>query len=74
MWTFSVSVSGGSNVGHQLCVSASCRRLSCLSVLLILKTGEGERAWARGFALSRCQVILKRVFLSHLIFASTHLM
>jgi hypothetical protein len=44
MWTFSVSVSGGSNVGHQLCVSASCRRLSCLSVLLILKTGEAERA------------------------------
>jgi len=53
MWTFSVSVSGGSNVGHQLCVSAFCRRLSCLSVLLILKTGEGE-----GFGLV---VLLYRV-------------
>jgi hypothetical protein len=44
MWTFSVSVSGGSNVIHRRLVSASCRRLSCRECTADLEDWRGREA------------------------------
>jgi hypothetical protein len=63
-WTFSVSVSGGSNVGRQLRLhAADC---PAVSVLLILKTGEAERSWVRRF----CSVALQGYFEARVLVSS----